>query len=274
MSVRNPQSIRDNPGGDGPGVPPLCNLLVRETAKSVRLLARGEADTARHRWIAAALNLRNYYLFPHPDGTVHCPCCGWSGPAFVAGGNWRAVVPHSFCPGCDSRSRHRGLVAVLPEVLAAAPPGPVLAFAPERVLMKALRKVSEREIVTTDLFCEDVDLPRQDIQRLDIPDESYAVLLCNHVLEHVPDDRSALRECARVLKPGGIGVFTIPGDYDGRPTRTFDQPDDNGHLRHYGLDVQDVIRESFSRLDAFDMSTRAPKDWQVRPLDYVFIAYK
>ncbi len=81
----------------------------------------------------------------------------------------------------------------------------------------------------------------------------YGALMCNHV-EHIPDDRAALAECARVLMPGGVAVFTIPGDYDRPATRYFESPDPNGHLRHYGLDVLEKMRAVFSRARAGDMS--------------------
>jgi SAM-dependent methyltransferase len=49
-----------------------------------------------------------------------------------------------------------------------------------------------------------------DLQHLPIAAQAFdAVMLCD-VLEHVPDDEQALREAARVLKPGGIAVITLP----------------------------------------------------------------
>lgn len=49
-----------------------------------------------------------------------------------------------------------------------------------------------------------------DIQRLDVPDSTFDVILLNEVLEHVPDDSLALKEAYRVLKPGGLAIVFSP----------------------------------------------------------------
>ena len=52
-----------------------------------------------------------------------------------------------------------------------------------------------------------------DITRLEFPDASFDLLVCNHVLEHVPDDRKAMSECWRVLRDNGLAIFSIPINY-------------------------------------------------------------
>ncbi len=205
---------------------------------------------------------------------MQCPCCGWEGPAFVSLSNWRAVQHNSRCPNCDSRSRHRGLTILLPRLLAAMPDGQALVFAPEAALLALVRQHARAGVETTDYLMEDVDHPGEDIQRLTFPDAHYGALMCNHVLEHIPDDRAALAECARVLMPGGVAVFTIPGDYDQTATRYFDLPDPNGHLRHYGLDVLEKMRAVFSRVEAVDMSLGTNPRQHIHPGDMAFVCYK
>jgi SAM-dependent methyltransferase len=89
----------------------------------------------------------------------------------------------------------------------------------------------------------------------------------------VVDDKAAIMECARVLRPGGVAVFTIPGDYEKQKTVVFSKPDGNGHYRHYGLDVLDLLRQSFSSVEAVDMHGLAPASARVRPRDTVFICH-
>lgn len=217
---------------------------------------------------AAAVNMVNFHF--GAGGNAVCPCCGWSGRAFISTANWRAVAFNSACPQCDSRSRHRGLWRLL-ETLT-PPPGALLLFAPERIMQERLvALLPDRTLHTTDYHNQDVDYPGEDIQGLRFPDSSYAFLMCNHVLEHVPDDRAAIAECARILKPGGVAVFTIPGDFPIERTVTFAQPDDNGHLRHYGMDVLEKFRAVFPHVEARDMSEGAPPEMHIRRHDMAFI---
>lgn len=63
-----------------------------------------------------------------------------------------------------------------------------------------------------------------DFQAIDRPDGIYDFVICNHVLEHVADDRAAYRELIRILKPTGILQFTVPNQKPERnrrrPSRT------------------------------------------------------
>ena len=83
-------------------------------------------------------------------------------------------------------------------------------------------------------------------------DEQFDVILCNHVLEHIPDDTQAMRELYRVLKRGGWGIFQVPQELDRAETfaddsitdpkeraRIFGQYD---HVRIYGRDYFDKLR--------------------------------
>ena len=91
-----------------------------------------------------------------------------------------------------------------------------------------------------------------DITNIEYPDNSFDVILCNHVLEHVPDDRKALREFHRVLSPGGLGMIQVPvtdpatfedftiTDPEER-IRIFGQRD---HVRRYGPDVRARMEEA------------------------------
>lgn len=219
----------------------------------------------------------NIWNFQTKRGQVHveCPCCGWQGPAFLYLSTWRGVEAHSKCPRCQSRSRHRGLTLLLPEILGDKPSGPGLVFAPEPSMMGLLNRLMAEPVMTTDLNMPGVDFPGEDIQGLSFNDGRFAFLMCNHVLEHIPDDRQSLRECARVLMPGGLAVFTIPGDFDQHDTWYFDKPDSTGHLRHYGMDVVEKMRDAgFSSVTPIDMSEGRPPRYFIRPRDMAFICRK
>jgi predicted SAM-dependent methyltransferase len=163
---------------------------------------------------------------------------------------------------------------VLPPLLANKPPGAILFFAPELILLRYLAALSQAEVITTDYYSNDVDFPGEDIQQLSFADQSFALLLCNHVLEHVPDDQAALRECARVLVPGGVAVITVPGDFPTATTWYFDKPDDNGHFRHYGMDIVQKMRAAFDTVEWVDMTRKADPQWHIRKGDFAFICRK
>lgn len=107
------------------------------------------------------------------------------------------------------------------------------------------------EYTTTDLNSPLADV-KADICDLPFEDDSFDVILCNHVLEHIPDDTKAMQELFRVMKKGGWGVFQIPQDLERAETfeddsitdkreraRIFGQYD---HVRVYGRDYFDTLR--------------------------------
>ena len=104
---------------------------------------------------------------------------------------------------------------------------------------------------TSDLYSPLADV-KADICALPFEDESFDVVLCNHVLEHIPDDTQAMRELYRVLKKGGWGIFQVPQEIERAETfaddsitdpkeraRIFGQYD---HVRIYGMDYFDKLR--------------------------------
>jgi predicted SAM-dependent methyltransferase len=127
----------------------------------------------------------------------------------------------------------------------------VLHFAPEQEFYKRFKKQSNIEYTTTDLFSPLADV-KADICNLPFEDNSYDVIFCNHVLEHIPDDTKAMQELYRVLKLGGMGIFQIPQDYSRATTFADDSITDSkerakifgqyDHVRVYGLDYFDKLR--------------------------------
>lgn len=127
----------------------------------------------------------------------------------------------------------------------------VLHFAPEQAFYKLFRKQKNLEYTTTDLLSPLADV-KADICNLPFDDNSYDCILCNHVLEHIPDDTKAMQELYRVLKPGGMAILQIPQDVSRAITfsdnsitdekeraKIFGQYD---HVRVYGLDYFDKLR--------------------------------
>jgi methyltransferase family protein len=270
-----PQRSNENPGWKGSGVPSLRKLTLDRSRLAARHLLETNFSVTLNLVRATIADLWNFHIWQPARTNVKCPCCSWIGPAFMATWNWRATTFQAQCPQCDSRSRHRGLIKLFSEVLRNKPDGPILFFAPELILMNQLVSLTpDTNIVTTDYNSIDVDYPGEDIQKLSFPDSSHAMLICNHVLEHVLDDQQALFECARVLKPKGIAIFTIPGDFHKTATVHFKQLDSNGHYRHYGMDLTRKMERVFGSVQAVDMSQSSDSLWRVRRGDYAFVCTK
>ena len=127
----------------------------------------------------------------------------------------------------------------------------VLHFAPEQAFYKLFRNQKNIQYITTDLFSPLADV-KADICNLPFEDNSYDIIFCNHVLEHIPDDTKAMQELFRVLKPGGMAILQIPQDLKREATFADDSITDQkeraaifgqyDHVRIYGRDYFDKLR--------------------------------
>lgn len=186
----------------------------------------------RHPWLYAGLKYR-------------CDCCDRRLRRYQSHRGRRGAR----CPACLSLERHRAFARYLRTVDIS---GTVLHFAPEPALRRLIEPRAGRYVTSDIAPGHDV---QADIQRLPLPDAFADVIVCNHVLEHVGDDRRAIRELRRVLKPGGVlltqhpvhphpvtledPAVTDPADR----LRVFGQED---HVRKYGQDFIDRLRASFA----------------------------
>lgn len=145
----------------------------------------------------------------------------------------------------------------------------VLHFAPEQAFYKRFRRMENLEYITTDLNSPLADV-KADICNLPFKENEFDVILCNHVLEHIPDDTKAMQELYRVLKPGGFGVFQIPQDLTRAITfednsitdkkeraKIFGQYD---HVRIYGKDYFKKLRSVGFKVDEVDYTASLSED--------------
>ena len=178
----------------------------------------------------------------------NCPICGFNGrfTSFGSPPRWDAQ-----CPQCGSLERHRLLYLAIDREHGFKPEAALLHFAPEFAVRQFVEPLVA-EYVTTNISGQNVDLIL-DIQNLDLPNESYDVVLCSHILEHVDDNR-ALSEMFRILRPGGQCFVMTPviegwdrsyenAAVDGPKERDlhFGQLD---HVRYFGSDIRDRIKSA------------------------------
>ncbi len=220
---------------------------------------------------------------------VECPVCGVRRRKFLPYG-YVEVRENALCPRCLALERHRLLWLWLvreTELLTERPR--LLHIAPEASLMRHLRchyRPCPNRYVTADLESPLADL-HFDVQQIPLEDNYAEVLICNHLLEHVADDRQALSEFFRILQPGGWGVLLSPVDLSraetfeddtvtdpAERTRLFGQYD---HRRVYGRDYTDRLRTAGFEVEEIDYATTLPEAERRRyalPTDRLYIVRK
>ncbi len=146
----------------------------------------------------------------------------------------------------------------------------LLHFAPEQAFYNRFKKLKNLEYTTTDLNSPLADV-KADICNLPFENNSFDFILCNHVLEHIPDDTKAMQELYRILKPGGTAILQIPQDLSRATTfedntitsrkeraKIFGQYD---HVRVYGRDYFDKLRSIGFNVEEVDYTkTLTPLD--------------
>lgn len=196
----------------------------------------------------------------------------------IDGRSFRSFLPYGYgtqrenvlAPGTLSLERHRLLWLFLKsETPFFEKPLKVLHFAPEQAFYNRFRNLKNLKYTTTDLNSPLADV-KADICNLPFEDNSFDVILCNHVLEHIPDDKKAMEELYRIMKPGGWGIFQIPQDLNRETTfeddsitdpaeraRIFGQYD---HVRVYGRDYFNKLRAVGFHVKESDLAARLPKE--------------
>ncbi len=145
----------------------------------------------------------------------------------------------------------------------------VLHFAPEQAFYKRFRKMKNLDYTTTDLESPLADV-KADICNLPFEDNSYDIIFCNHVLEHIPDDTKAMQELYRVLKKGGVGIFQIPQDINRETTFEDDSITDKkerakifgqyDHVRIYGKDYFEKLRSIGFKVKEVDYTSKLSEE--------------
>ena len=233
----------DNPAAFKKVLPVTLVGLIKKT---LRMILNGRVIKTRN-FIAA--ELLNYIARNGKSNKYYCNLCKNESYYFFHTSNEKRILRNSICPNCNSRKRHRGLFILYKEILSKLDTPKILHFAPEPVFYKLFQSYN---YVTADIELADVDL-KLNIQKIDCKSESYKLILCNHVLEHVKDDKKAIDELERILHPSGILLITVPGDWTRDEIVKYSKADGNGHYRDYGLDFVEILKRKFTDVDVVDL---------------------
>jgi hypothetical protein len=209
--------------------------------------------------------LRRLRLLIYRGERVECPCCGSRFSRFMPGLSHRAT---RVCPRCGAQERHRALWLYMRERtdLFSRPQLAILHWAPEYALQRSLSALPNAAYVSADIGGDEA-LQHMDMTDVPFRDGAFDLIVCVHVLEHVADDRRAMREMVRVLKPGGMALLLVPIVLE-QPTRedpavaTPEQRREaywqEDHVRLYGGDFPHRLEK-----EGFDVTV----DGWVRTLD-------
>lgn len=218
------------------------------------------------------------------NARAYCPSCAKPVRSLLPGPNGR---PHARCPRCNALERHRFLALLLGTM---APRlqhvDTVVEIAPSRPTTRQLAKLPARRHLRFDIGYDSraVDALAS-LTQLPLSDGCVDLLVCYHVLEHIPEDALAIAEIARVLSPEGFAVLQVP-IRPGRPTdedpsvvsdeervARFGQAD---HVRYYGDDFESRLAAAGLQVERTTplalLGGAAVKHFALVPDEFVWIA--
>lgn len=218
-----------------------------------------------------------------------CPVCGAKRRRFLPYG-YVSQRKDALCPNCLSLERHRLLWLYLTHQTPLFEAKPkLLHIAPEVSLIKRIRRAYGKgsdQYITADLESPLATM-HFDVQDIPLPDEFTEVIICNHIMEHIPDDRKAMRELHRILKRGGWGIILSPIEYDRAETFEDDSITDPklrteifgqyDHRRIYGRDYAMRLEESgfeVEEVNYFDMLTAEQRDLYAVMDEIIYVVRK
>ena len=209
---------------------------------------------------------------------VNCPICNSSFEVFGEYGLTKRT--NAKCHNCGSLERHRLIYLYLTETMNIfdknIKPIRLLHFAPEKISYERFDLNQSISYTPCDLFPELYNyggkskIKKVDITNIPFEDQSFDIILCNHVLEHIPDDNLAMSELYRVLSEGGNGIFQVPIDYSRKETYedwSITSPEErekafgqNDHVRWYGQDYKNRLEKVGFTVNEIDIKSKFTSD--------------
>lgn len=235
-------------------------------------------------------------LSPVISGVFSLLLAGNKVQCYVCEKSFRKFLPYGYgtprenvlCPNCLSLERHRLIWYYINNYTDFLQSNyKVLHIAPEQCFYPKFKALKNIDYVTADLESPLAEV-KMDIQNMPFDDNVFDVVLCNHVLEHIPDDKKAMHEILRVMKPGAWAVLQVPMK-SGAAT-TFEDPSISDpkeraihfgqydHIRLYGSDYGDVLRKEGFIVEELDIpkaiGPELTETYRLAPNEILYIGKK
>lgn len=208
----------------------------------------------------------------------HCPLCGYHGRFSAYGSPPRFDAK---CGKCSSLERHRLLKIAIDELGLITAQDRVLHFAPEPSIQTLVKGIAQ-EYTSADIMPGMADIVLN-LENIDVPSNSVNVVIANHVLEHVNDNK-AISELYRILRPGGTLIAMVPivEGWDA----TYENPDihseydrelhfgQNDHVRFFGRDYRDRLAAPGFKVEEYGANGDDTVKFGLMRGEKVFIARK
>jgi SAM-dependent methyltransferase len=216
---------------------------------------------------------RKISQYTNKGNNVECPVCKATFRKFLPYG-YEQVRDNALCPKCLSLERHRLVWIYLHECTSFfESPLKVLHIAPEQCFEERFKNLGNLEYITADLESPLADY-KCDVQNLPFGKNEFDIVICNHVLEHVDDDKRAMSEILRVMKPGARAILLVPMDFNRKDTYEnpsvqsakerklhFGQYD---HQRLYGLDFPERLKNIGFKIPEKNYLDEIPDEKKIR----------
>lgn len=244
----------------------------------------------------------NLFCMTHLLSLRHCPICGsrfksylvtgtsalvWNELQAVGAGKRRAICPH-----CGSSDRERLIYLYLRDTY--LPPLKekkihCLHIAPEAHISEFLKAQPNIDYTAGDKRCAGYSYPDyvQDIDIMemhDIPDASFDLIICNHVLEHVSNDIIAMKELRRILKNDGIAILQVPlalklattidDPTITSPEQRFEKYGQRDHVRLYGRDYSERLKEAGLVVKELNIARQYSQKYGLNKHEHLFRCHK
>ena len=225
----------------------------------------------------------------YSGNNVECPVCNRSFRKFLSYGSNVAHRENVLCPYDLTLERHRLMWLYLTNKSSFFTDDnlDVLHIAPEQCFLPYFKKQANLNYLTGDLESPIADI-HFDLHNIPLENDKFDVIFCNHVLEHVEDDRQCMQELFRVMKSGGWGIFQVPLDTTRELTyedKRITSPEERekhfwqkDHVRLFGLDYPNKLQAVGFEVEVYNPKIEIEADklerYRLNPDEMLYIFRK